>query len=105
MNAKRQLDNMFKVIRIVKLINLNDTLEDNLERIINEGINISKHRFMIICKKFKIKLITEKERKYQMIIDIYKRNPTLSSRKLEEIAKENNINVSYRTIQKIIKKI
>lgn len=105
MNTKRQLDNMFKVIRIVKLINLNDTLEDNLERIINEGITISKHRFMLICKKFKIKLKTKKEMNYQTIIDIYKRNPTLSSRKLEAIAKENGIDVSYRTIQKIIKKI
>lgn len=105
MNQKRQLDNLFKSIKIVRLINLNDSFEDNLERIQNNNIDISKHRFTILCKKFKIKLKTRKEINYQKIIDIYKRNPTLSSRKLEEIAKQNNINVSYRTIQKIIKQI
>lgn len=78
-----------------------DTIEGNLRRFKEKGIKVSKRRLLKFIDEYEVDMKTDKEVNYQKIIDIYKEKP-LSSRKMEKIANEMGIKVTYRTIQKLI---
>ena len=80
-----------------------DTIEGNLRRFKDKGLKLTKKRLLRFLEEYEIEMKTDKEVNYEKVITIYKIYPYYSSRKLETICKEYHINVSYRTIQKIIK--
>lgn len=97
--AKRDL----KDDAIGELIDLNLSLEDNLDVIRNNGISLKKKRLVEFCERYNIKLKTNKEIRNDKIIELYKSNKDLSIAKLETICEMNGINVSQDTIERIIK--
>lgn len=82
-------------------LNYYDTIEGNLRRFEAKGIKVSKRRLLKFIDEYEVEMKTDKEVNYQKIIDIYKEKP-LSSRKMEKIANDMGIKVTYRTIQKLI---
>ena len=97
--AKRDL----KDDAIGELIDLNLSLEDNLDVIRKNGISLKKKRLVEFCERYNIKLKTNKEIRNDKIIDLYNSNKDLSIAKLETICEMNGIDVSHNTIEKIIK--
>ena len=97
--AKRDL----KDDAIGEVIDLNLSLEDNLDVIRKNGISLKKKRLVEFCERYNIKLKTNKEIRNDKIIDLYKTNKDLSIAKLEQICIMNGIDVSSKTIERIIK--
>lgn len=97
--AKRDL----KDDAIGEVIDLNLSLEDNLDVIRKNGISLKKKRLIEFCERYNIKLKTNKEIRNDKIIDLYKTNKDLSYSNLEQICIMNGICVSQDTIERIIK--
>ncbi len=97
--AKRDL----KDDAIGELINLSLSLEDNLNEVRNNGISLNKKRLVEFCERYNIKLKTNKEIRNDKIIELYKSNKDLSYSKLKTICEMNGIDVSSKTIERIIK--
>ena len=97
--AKRDL----KDDAIGEVIDLNLSLEDNLDVIRNNGISLKKKRLVEFCERYNIKLKTNKEIRNDKIIELYNSNKDLSYSKLKTICEMNGIDVSQDTIERIIK--
>ena len=68
--AKRDL----KDDAIGEVIDLNLSLEDNLDVIRKNGISLKKKRLVEFCERYNLKLKTNKEIRNDKIIDLYKEN-------------------------------
>ena len=55
------------------------------------------------CERYNIKLKTNKEIRNDKIIDLYKENKDLSYSKLKTICEMNGIDISSKTIERLIK--
>lgn len=97
--AKRDL----KDDEIGEVIDLNLSLEDNLDVIRKNGISLKKKRLVEFCERYNIKLKTNKEIRNDKIIDLYKENKDLSYSKLKTICEMNGIYISSKTIERLIK--
>ena len=91
--------------RIKYLLDTNKTIEDNIKEFRAEGYKITKKRLIQYLNEYNISLSSDRELKYQKVIDIYNENPLLSSRALERVCKDNGIKITFRSIQLIINKL
>ena len=97
--AKRDL----KDDAIGEVIDLNLSLEDNLDVIRKNGISLKKKRLVEFCERYNLKLKTNKEIRNDKIIELYNSNKDLSIAKLETICEMNGIDISSKTIERLIK--
>jgi hypothetical protein len=99
------INKLMKDEEIEENIDYNLTLEDNIKLLKENGIKITKKRLQQFLQDYEVILKTDKEVRNNKVIQLHRENPTLSSRKLEILCRENGINISYKTIQGIIKEI
>lgn len=97
------INKLMKDEQIEENLDYTKTLEDNIKLMKENGIKITKNRLQQFLKDYEVTLKTDKQIRNEKIISLYRENPTLSSRKLETLCRENGINVTYKTIQGIIK--
>lgn len=98
------LNKLMKDDEIGNNLDLSISLEDNIKEFKNNGIKITKQRLVQFCNEYNVTLLTDKEIKYNKVLELHNENKDLSSRKLEELCKQKGIKISYRTIQTIINK-
>lgn len=104
MKAVGVLNKLMKDEEIGENLDLSISLEENIKEFKKNGIKITKNRINQFLKDYDIQLKTDKEIRNDAVIQLHIENPSLSSRKLEKLCKENGINITYKTIQSIIKK-
>lgn len=97
------INKLMKDEQIDENIDYNITLEDNLILMKERGIKITKQRLKQFLQDYEVTLKTDKEIRNDIVLRLHRENPTLSSRKLEILCKENGVKISYKTIQGIIK--
>ena len=97
------LNKLMKDDEIGNNIDLLLSVEDNIIEMKKNGLKITKQRLLQFCKEYEIRLLTNKEIRNNKVFQLHKENPTLSSRQLEKLCKENGINITYKTIQTILK--
>lgn len=85
------------------LYDCNLTLEENIEEFKEYGVKCTKKRLIQWCEENNIEYLTNKEYRNSLIVYYYKEDNKRSSREIERLLKENNnIEVSYKTIQTVL---
>ena len=68
-------------------------------------MNTTKRTLIRWLKDNGLPVITNKDIRNRMVIDLYKQDSSRSSREIERLCLERGVKVSYRTVQKITDKI
>lgn len=89
---------------IGNLIDLSISLEENIKVFKENGVKITKQRLVQFCNDYQIEILSDKQLRDKAVIDCWEKNNKPSSRKMEELLKEQGIKISYKTIQSIINK-
>lgn len=110
---ERGYDNWLKVANVVcqqirsedigSRYDLDQSLEDNLIRLKENGMSIGKRGLKKWLEKNEIPYFTNKDKRNRMIIKTYEEDTSRSSRVIAEICNEKGIEVGYRTVQNVIK--
>lgn len=80
------------------------TIEQNLAEFINHGVKTTFNTLQKWLDQNSIPYTTDKQIRNEHVIKFYEEDNSRSSREIERLCKQNNIDVNYRTIQRILKK-
>lgn len=78
------------------------TVEQNIKEFKKYGVRTTSRTLKTWLEENGIPYITDKEVRDKHVIKFYEEDPSRSSRDLETLCKEQGINISYRTIQRIL---
>lgn len=87
---------------ILECLDLSLTVENNIKELGKVGIKVTKKRLIDLITRYNIDIKTEKQVRDEKVLNIYKNNIGKSLRDLEKICKSQGINISYRTIDRLI---
>lgn len=79
------------------------SIEDVIFALRENSIHITKKRLLQFCDRYHISFPSKKELEHRQVLFSHYQNPNLSSRQLEDLCKSKGIEISYKTIQTIIK--
>ena len=80
------------------------TIEQNLKEFRNYGVKTTFKTLQKWLDQNSIPYTTDKQIRNEHVIKFYEEDNSRSSREIERLCKQNNIDVNYRTIQRILKK-
>jgi len=103
--AVGQLNKIMKDNEIGGLLDLDGTFETNIKIFKENGLNVTKQRLQQFCNDYGIELLTDKQARNNKIFSLYKENQGKTLRELEQICKDNGININYSSLSRILRKI
>lgn len=84
------------------LYDLSLTVEQNLDMLKHYGVRTTKRTLIKWLEEIGQPVITDKQVRNNMVLDMYKQDTSRSSREIERLCLEKGVKVSYRTVQNII---
>lgn len=93
-----------KCIDFENLYDCSITLEQNIKEFKKFGVVTTPKTLKTWLDGNGIPYITDKEVRYEHVLKIFEENKSRSSRELEQLCKEQGVEISYRTIQRLLKK-
>ncbi len=79
------------------------TIEQNIKEFKNYGVRTTSRTLKTWLEENGIPYKTDKDVRNGHVIRFYKEDPNRSSREIETLCKEQGIDISYRTIQRILR--
>jgi hypothetical protein len=79
------------------------SIEDVISALRENSIHITKKRLLQFCDRYDMSFPSKKELEHRQVLFFHYQNPNLSTRQLEDLCKSKGIEISYKTIQTIIK--
>lgn len=103
--AKKDLtdDRIAAVIEDIGLRPTETAIEVVLSTLEDNSVRVTKKRLLQFCNRLGMEFPSQKDLDHRQVQILHEQNPDLSSRQLEVLCKSNGIDISYRTIQTIIK--
>ena len=86
------------------LYDYSQTLEQNIKEFRNYGVNTTSKTLRTWLEDNGIPYTTDKKLRDEHVITLYNEDPSRSSRVIEGLCKEQGLEISYRTIQRILNK-